>query len=257
MSSPPSSAAVTLSWVSAPVTRTIGLRPEMTAVAPSEPSVTLSASSVPSAITRSIARSAVPSNAARFTATVFMSVPARFPVTTSSVPPSARIAAASTLPESSVMLAMLRNTVTRGPLASSVIFSPAPGAVEVERVGAAVALDDVGPVARIPLHVVVAGTAVHRVDAAVAVHEVVAGPAEHRVPAVAAAHAVVAGAAVERQRGERAEAVARAERVVAGRALDEQALDRATLKIGAPVAYAVAVVPLGAMPIWSSPDVPV
>ena len=41
VSSPPSSDAVTLSCVSAPVTRTSGFRPEMTAVAPSEPSVTL------------------------------------------------------------------------------------------------------------------------------------------------------------------------------------------------------------------------
>ena len=98
MSSPSSSAAVTLSCVSAPVTRTTGFRPEMTAVAPSEPSVTLSGPSVPSAITRSIARSAVPSNAARFTATLLHVGAGEVAGVTSSAPPSARIAAASTLP---------------------------------------------------------------------------------------------------------------------------------------------------------------
>ena len=200
VSSPSSSAAVALSCVSAPVTRTTGLSPEMTAVAPSEPSVTRSGPSVPWATTWSTAPSPVPSNPARFTATLRMSVPVRSPTVTSSALPSARIAAASTPSTSSVMLAMLRNTVTRGPLASSVICSPAleplKSSVSVPPSPSTTSEPSPGSHCRWSLP----EPPCSRVGADVAVHEVVAGPAEQRVRAVAAAHAVVAVAAVERQR---------------------------------------------------------
>ena len=73
------------------------------------------------------------------------------------------------------------------------------GAVEVQRVAAALAFDGVAAVARIPLEVVVAGAQQRGVGADVAVDEVVAGAAEQQVGAVAAAQRVVAAAAVERQ----------------------------------------------------------
>ena len=75
------------------------------------------------------------------------------------------------------------------------------GAVEVQDVVAALALDGVAAVARIPLEAVVAGAQQGGVGADVAVDEVVAGAAEQRVGAVAAAQRVVAGAAVDASGG--------------------------------------------------------
>ena len=72
------------------------------------------------------------------------------------------------------------------------------GAVEGERVGTALALDDVAAVARVPLERVVARAEQRGVGAAVAVDEVVAAAADQRVRAVAAEQGVVAVAAVER-----------------------------------------------------------
>ena len=84
------------------------------------------------------------------------------------------------------MLAMLRVRRTRAAVGGHVDDLADVGAVEVERVGAALALDDVVAVAGIPLEVVVAAAEEGRVGAAVAVDEVVAVTAEQLVGAVAA-----------------------------------------------------------------------
>ena len=73
------------------------------------------------------------------------------------------------------------------------------GAVEEHRVGAALALDDVAAVARVPDEGVVAGAQEGHVVAAAAVDEVVAVAADQHVVAVAADDRVVAGAAVHGQ----------------------------------------------------------
>ena len=93
------------------------------------------------------------------------------------------------------------------------------GAVEVQRVVAALALDGVAAVARIPLEVVVAGAQLGGVGADVAVDEVVAGAADEHVVAVAAGERVVAGAAVDREAAERRDAVAATDHVVAAAGL--------------------------------------
>ena len=98
------------------------------------------------------------------------------------------------------------------------------GGVEVERVGAALALDGVAGVARIPLEAVVAAAELGRVGAEVAVGDVVAGAADQRLAERAAAQGVVAGPAVERdRRGGGAAGVEDGELVVTAAALD---LDR-------------------------------
>ena len=108
------------------------------------------------------------------------------------------------------------------------------GAVEVHDVLAALALDGVAAVARIPLEVVRAGPEQGDVVAAVAVDEVVAGAADQRVVAVAAAHGVVAGPAVDAQVGERADAVLAVDGVGAGEAADDEVLDGAVVDHAGP-----------------------
>ena len=71
------------------------------------------------------------------------------------------------------------------------------GAVELQGVLAALALDAVAAVARVPLEGVVAGAQLGAVGADVAVDEVVAGAADEGLGAVAARERVVAGAAVD------------------------------------------------------------
>ena len=103
------------------------------------------------------------------------------------------------------MLATLRVSCARRPLAETSMSSPMLRAVEVEQVGAALALDDVVAVAGVPLEAVVAGAEQGAVGALVAVDEVVAVAAEEQVGAVAAAQGVVVVAAVHRERGQRGE----------------------------------------------------
>ena len=98
------------------------------------------------------------------------------------------------------MVAMLRVKRTRAPLAETSIVLADVAAVEVERVVAGLALDDVVDVAGIPLEAVVAVAQERAVGALVAVDEVVAGAAVEEVVAVAAEQRVVAVAAVHRQR---------------------------------------------------------
>ena len=93
-------------------------------------------------------------------------------------------------------------------------FSPA-AAVEEQRVGAVLALDDVAAVAGIPLEDVVAGAEEGGVVALLAVDEIVAVAAEEDVDAVAAENGVVAGAAVDRQFDEGSQIAGGAEAVVA------------------------------------------
>jgi hypothetical protein len=69
------------------------------------------------------------------------------------------------------------------------------GAVELQRVGAGAAFDDIAAIARVPSEHVVAGAQVGGVAADIAVDEVVAGAAQQNVVTVAAAQRVVARAA--------------------------------------------------------------
>ena len=98
------------------------------------------------------------------------------------------------------------------------------GAVEVERVGAALALDDVAAVARVPAEAVGAGAQDAGVVAAVAVDGVVPAAAVERLDAVAAVDGVVAARREDRERlvGDRAVDLVDTEAVVTR----EQDLDR-------------------------------
>ena len=133
------------------------------------------------------------------------------------------------------------------------------GAVEVQRVAAALALDGVAAVARIPLEGVVAGAQLGGVGADVAVDEVVAGAAEQRVGAVAAARAC------RRRRRRRASGGSASPMpfwpmIVSAppRPLDDELLDRGVVDRAARpgVTNAATAVPLRAMPMVSSASVP-
>ena len=87
--------------------------------------------------------------------------------------------------------------------------------MEVHRVGAALPLDRVAAVTRIPHERVVAPTTKHEVIAAVTVDRVVPVTAQQRVVTVTAADRVVPWPAVDRQRSEGRHAVARVHGVVA------------------------------------------
>src|SRR6185503_5376612 len=99
------------------------------------------------------------------------------------------------------------------------------GAVELQRVGAGVALDDVAAVARVPSEHVVTGTQVGGIAADVAVDEVVAAAAQQNVVAIAAAQRVVTRAAVQCELGQGADAVQSGEGVVSRTPLDQQVFD--------------------------------
>ena len=111
------------------------------------------------------------------------------------------------------------------------------GAVEVQDVLAALALDGVAAVARIPLEVVGAAAQLRGVGAEVAVDEVVAGAADEHVIAVATGERVVAGAAVDREPAQRRDAVAAGDHVVAGAGLHVDGREGAAskLKAGTPL----------------------
>ena len=104
------------------------------------------------------------------------------------------------------------------------------GAVELQRVGAVLALDGVAAVARIPDEGVVAGAAEQGVVAAAAGDDVVAVAAEQRVGAVAAGDGVVAGAAVDGELDEAGEAVAGGEGVVAAVHVEHEVLGGADVE---------------------------
>ena len=121
-----------------------------------------------------------------------------------------------------VIAATLRVRRTRRAVGGDVDLLADVGAVEVERVAAALAVDGVAAVARVPLEAVVAGAQRRRVGADVAVDEVVAGAADEGLGAGAADQRVVAGAAVDGHGlvGERAAALVDADLVVAAAGLD-------------------------------------
>src|SRR5207253_11322614 len=73
------------------------------------------------------------------------------------------------------------------------------GAVELQRVGAGLALDHIAPVTRIPHERVVAGAELRHVVAATTDHGVVAVAANQHVGTGAASDGVVAGTAIDRQ----------------------------------------------------------
>ena len=79
------------------------------------------------------------------------------------------------------------------------MFSSTLAPLNTQRVGAALAFDDVAAVARVPDEPVVAGAEQRDVVAAAAGDDVVAVAADQHVGAVAADDGVVAGAAVDRQ----------------------------------------------------------
>ena len=201
VSSPSSSAAVALSCVSAPVTRTTGFRPEMTAVGAvgaERHAIGPVGALDDHVVDRAVAGAVEPAEVDRDVAHVGAGE-----VADGHVVGAAQRADRGRLDAVDVQRDVgdvAERRVTRGPLASSVICSPT-----LEPLKSSVSVPPSPSttsraVARIPLQVVVAGAAVDRVGADVAVHEVVADAAEQRVRAVAAAHAVVAVAAVERQR---------------------------------------------------------
>ena len=123
-----------------------------------------------------------------------------------------------------MIAATLRVSRTREPLAESVDLLADVGAVEVQRVVAALAVDGVAAVARDPTgSVSLPAPSWARVGADVAVDEVVAAAAEQHVGAVAAAQGVVAGAAVDGEVRQRADAVLAGDRVGAAEARDDEA----------------------------------
>src|SRR5262245_3744761 len=104
------------------------------------------------------------------------------------------------------------------------------GAVEHGRVGAALALDDVAGVARVPDKRVVASAELRRIVAAPADDEVIAIAADERVVAVAAGDLVVAGAAVDRELDEAGEAVPGSDGVVAAIGVEDEIFGCADIK---------------------------
>ena len=98
------------------------------------------------------------------------------------------------------------------------------GAVEQQRVGAGLALDDVAAVAGVPDERVVAGAEQGHVVAAAADHGVVAVAADQHVGALAADDGVVAGAAVDGEPDDTGRQGGRVDRVVAAAGIDRQAV---------------------------------
>ena len=98
-----------------------------------------------------------------------------------------------------VTLPTSRNSRTRAPLAEMSMFSLALAPLNMQRVGAVLAFDDVAAVARVPDERVVAVAQERHVVAAPAGDDVVAVAADQHVGAVAADDRVVAGAAVDRE----------------------------------------------------------
>ena len=98
------------------------------------------------------------------------------------------------------------------------------GAVEQQRVGAGLALDDVAAVARVPDEGVVAVAEQGHVVAAAADHGVVAVAADQQVVALAAGDGVVAGAAVDGETDDARRQGGRVDRVVAVAGIDRQAV---------------------------------
>ena len=164
---------------------------------------------------------------ARLTFTSVTSVPVRSFTVIVSVPPSALRSIFSTSFRSMTMLPRLRVNSTRPPFADAVkISTPALPLNSIVSVPSPPSTD-VGAVARIPLHHVVAGAEEDRVVALLAVDEVVAVTAEQLVGAIAAEDGVVAGAAVDRDLDQRGEVAGGAERVVAAVHVDDEVLGRA------------------------------
>jgi hypothetical protein len=96
------------------------------------------------------------------------------------------------------------------------------GAVELERVGAAAAIDHVAAVARVPDEGVVAVAKRCGIVAAAAIHEIVAVPANQRVVALASGDGVVAGAAVDSEADDRGRESRRIDVVVPATRADRQ-----------------------------------
>ena len=96
------------------------------------------------------------------------------------------------------------------------------GAVEQQRVGAGLALDDVAAVARVPDERVVARAEQSHVVAAAAGHGVVAVAAQDRVLALAADDGVVAGAGIDGEADDAGRQGGRIDRVVAVAGIDDQ-----------------------------------
>ena len=114
-----------------------------------------------------------------------------------SVPPRASTSTRSTPSVSMRMFPGWRRNRSRGPLGDMAKVSAPCGAVEVHRVVAPLALDDVAAVARVPDERVVAGAHEGDVVAAVAVDDVVAGAAEEELVPAAAEQRVVAAVSAD------------------------------------------------------------
>ena len=149
-------------------------------------------------------------------------MPARSLTVVVSLPPSERRSTRSIPSRSIVIAATLRVSRTRPALAENAICSRYVGAVEVELVATALAVDGVAAVARVPLEAVGARAQRCLVRADVAVGEVVAGAADEGLGAGAADQRVVAGAAVHGHVlvRERTAALVDADVVVAAAGLD-------------------------------------
>ena len=161
------------------------------------------------------------------------SVPVRSLTTALSAPPSASRSTRSTSLVSMVMLPRLRKKRRRLPLAEKSKISAPAGAVEQEPVGAALPLDDVAAVARIPDERVMAGAEEADVGAAVAVDAVVLRPAEERLGACAAEQRVVAVLAVHRGRlrvREDAVRLVHPDAVVAAARVDDDPVERGAVE---------------------------
>ena len=104
------------------------------------------------------------------------------------------------------------------------------GAVEQERVGAALALDDVAAVPGIPDERVIAGTELRRVGAAASGDHIIAVAADQCVVAIAAGDRVVAGAAVQCEVDERGETIPCGDDIVAAIGIDDEVVGGADIQ---------------------------
>ena len=213
--SPPASAPLIVTCAARPLTATD--EPLVTTLIVSSPAVplTVTVSATPSPWP-------LPGIADRSMATCLTAVPVRSLTLMLSTPPSVASWIFSTPSMSMTILPTLRNSRARWPLAEMSMTLVDIGAIEDQRIGAGLALNDIAAVAGIPDERVVTVTELRHVVAATAVDDVVAVAADQRVVALATGDAVGAGTAIDGQAHDVGRQGCGTDRVVAGTSVDRQ-----------------------------------
>ena len=204
--------------------------PSTTTLPAVEPTLMSSAWSVPWAITVSAAPSPSPSKPVRSTLVASRSVPVRSPTVMVSAAAEGADRRALDAVEVHRDGGDVAGQAHARAVGRDVDVLADVGAVEGQRVLAALAFDGVAAVAGIPLEGVVAGAELGGVGADVAVDEVVAGAADEGLGAVGAGERVVAGAAVDGDVLEGGSRVLDADGVVAAAGVDGDGRERGAVE---------------------------